>query len=255
VLLGNGDGTFAAPTKYTVTTAAGTSASVAAADFNADGKLDLVTNLTSGFAVFFGNGNGTFGAQNNRTGGSSHHSLVVGDFNGDGKVDVATASTTAASVFVTWGNGNGTFNATTLTVSVGTSTARPKSLTAADFNADGRVDLAAAVSVDNAVKVLLGQTNSTFTTASYTIAGAGEMKFVGAAYLDGNATRELLVIRGQSVVLMTGAANGTFTVGTSFNLGVDTSYVVAGHMDRDPLWRLDLIASSDAGQLVQRNGI
>ena len=84
VLLGNGDGTFATPTKYTVTTAAGTSASVAAADFNADGKLDLVTNLTSGFAVFFGNGNGTFGAQNNRTGGSSHHSVVVGDFNGDG---------------------------------------------------------------------------------------------------------------------------------------------------------------------------
>jgi uncharacterized protein YjbI with pentapeptide repeats len=259
VLLGVGDGTFAAATNISVTNAAGVSASVAVADYNNDGKLDLATNLTSGVGVFLGTGTGTFGSQASFGSTAGAHSLTAGDFNGDGKVDLASASSTAAAVYVTWGLGNGTFG-TTATVSVSTnSTARPRSIATTDMNSDGKADLAVSVSVDNAVRILLGQANSTFLSTSYAIAGSGEMRQVSVTYLDGAGPRDLLVVRGQQVIFMTGSANGTFTMGTAFNVsaagsGITASYVIAGHFDRDPLWRLDLIASTDNGNLVQMNG-
>jgi uncharacterized protein YjbI with pentapeptide repeats len=254
VLLGVGDGTFGAATTYPVTNAAGLLASVAVADFNGDGKQDLATNLTSGLGVFLGTGTGTFGAQTTFTGGSAAHSLVAGDFNGDGKVDLASANSNGASVFVTWGLGTGAFG-TTATVSVGTTSARPRSITTGDFNSDGKADLAVAVGIDNTVKVLLGQANGTFLSQSYAIAGTGEMKFATVAYLDGAGPRDLLVGRGSSIVVMTGSSNGTFTQTSTIEVGATASYVVAGHYNGDAAWRLDLIASSDAGDLVQMNGL
>jgi hypothetical protein len=38
-------------------------------------------------------------------------------------------------------------------------------------------------------------------------------------------------------------------------VGESTSFVTAGHFDHDATWRLDLIASSDAGRLVQLPGV
>ena len=255
VLLGVGDGTFGAATTIPVTNAAGLSASVAVADFNNDGKLDLAANLTTGVGVFLGTGTGTFGAQTSFGSTTSHHSLTAADYNGDGKLDLASASSTAASVYVTWGLGNGTFGTTT-TVTVGTTAnGRPRSITTGDFNSDGKADMAVAVGVDNIVKVLLGQTNGTFLGTTYSVSGSGEVKFATMAYLDGAGPRDLLVVRGSSVVVMTGSANGTFTAGSSFNIGTTASYVLPGHFNGDATWRIDLIASADTGGLVQMNGI
>ena len=71
VLLGNGDGTFGNRTDYST----GTNSypdSVAAADLNGDGKLDLVAcNMgTNTVSVFLGNGNGTFQSPVNYATGS-----------------------------------------------------------------------------------------------------------------------------------------------------------------------------------------
>ena len=62
VLLGNGNGTF--QTQQTFATGVGP-VSVAVADVNGDGKLDLVVaNRTSNtVSVLLGNGDGTFQAQ------------------------------------------------------------------------------------------------------------------------------------------------------------------------------------------------
>ena len=64
------------------------------ADFNGDGKSDLVTADYSDntVSVLLGNGNGTFQTkQFLRHGKRSLTSVAVGDFNGDGKSDLATA--------------------------------------------------------------------------------------------------------------------------------------------------------------------
>ena len=90
VLLGNGDGTFQAKQ---VLRHGNQPMSVAVADFNGDGKSDLVTadygdNTAS---VLLGNGNGTFQAKQSFGTGSEPCSVAVADFNGDGKSDLVTA--------------------------------------------------------------------------------------------------------------------------------------------------------------------
>ena len=60
ILLGNGSGGFSAPTKFSV---GQKSSSIAVADYNLDGKLDLATadDDSNALSLLLGNGDGTFG--------------------------------------------------------------------------------------------------------------------------------------------------------------------------------------------------
>ena len=83
------------------------------ADFNGDGKSDLVTADYTGdtVSVLLGNGNGTFQAKQAFGTGTRPYSVAVGDFNGDGKSDLVTADYWGNTASVLLGNGNGTFQA------------------------------------------------------------------------------------------------------------------------------------------------
>ena len=109
--VGNGNGTFQ-PTQY-IGYSPGPYFSVAAADLNHGGKLDLVVTRAeyfgtgTGICVLLGNGDGTFGALQNFGSGTSNAALAVGDFNGDGFPDVAAMDVSGSliSIFVndkTW---------------------------------------------------------------------------------------------------------------------------------------------------------
>jgi len=106
ILLGNGDGTFR---EGAHTPAVRYPISIAEADFNGDGKTDLVVANPCGakstdfdcISVLVGNGNGTF--QNPaqfHVHGAGVSQLTVADFNGDGKPDVATVNGNSQNVSV-----------------------------------------------------------------------------------------------------------------------------------------------------------
>ena len=128
--------------------------SLALADVNADGKLDLLTaNRTAGtVSVLLGNGLGSFAAAAGSpfAAGSQPFQITTGDFNHDGKVDVAVTNLTGASVSVLNGNGTGALAAPTA-FAVGS---QPEGIAAADANEDGLADLLAANAVGGSISLL-----------------------------------------------------------------------------------------------------
>jgi hypothetical protein len=89
VLLGKGDGTFAASGSYAIRDRA---ASFALGDLNLDGKPDLVAIPDSGDSVclLLGKGDGTFAETIYYPAASS--SLALADLNADGKLEVVATS-------------------------------------------------------------------------------------------------------------------------------------------------------------------
>jgi hypothetical protein len=165
VLLGNGDGTFQDHVDYP---AGSGPVAVATADFNGDGNLDLaVTDRGDNtVSILPGNGDGSFQAPvPYPVAGIGSFSVTVGDFNNDGIPDLAVANrgfgADPGSVSVLLGNGDGSFqDAVTYTAGP-----NPWSITTADFNGDGNLDLAVADNNGGGVSVLLGNGDGTFQDA------------------------------------------------------------------------------------------
>jgi hypothetical protein len=162
VLLGDGAGNFSAATTFAVGIGP---VSIAVEDFSGDGKLDLaVANQGSNnMSVLLGNGAGSFNPPATYDArGTGPQSVVPADFNGDGKVDLALSNTRPGSAVIFMGDGAGGF-----TASANFSTGGPLFIgsdlnpaAVADFNGDGRSDLAFANESQGAASVLLNDCGS-----------------------------------------------------------------------------------------------
>jgi hypothetical protein len=239
VLLGNGNGTFQAHRDFSVVTRP---RSVAVADVNGDGKLDLiVTNYgnsqvaNNSVSVLLGNGDGTFQPAVNLNTGSLPFFVAVADVNGDGKSDLVVTNP-AQGVTVFLGNGNGTFQAPR-TFAAGLS---PHVLAVADLNGDGRLDLVVTDSVAQTVNVLLGNGDGTFGAPVSLAAGAYPV-FVTVADLEGDGKPDLVVgnygsvLQDSVVTVLRGNGDGTFQSPQSYVVTSPSTSVVVADFNRDGL--------------------
>jgi hypothetical protein len=221
VLLGNGDGTFQPPTPLS---SGGFPWAVVVGDFNGDGKLDIAAanlNNPGSVGILLGNGDGTFQAVKTFAAGINPASIAVGDFNGDGKLDVVISNlyNSSQTLSVLLGNGDGTLGAAT-TYALPNGVAY--SVTAADFNGDGKLDLADANS-----DVLLGNGNGTFGTAvNYgSGSGSGQKSVVAADFNhDGKLDIAIASYGNNSLSILLGNGDGTFKPPVYYPTGSGASY-------------------------------
>ena len=165
LLLGVGNGSFMAPAAVG-TTALGQIYSLIAADVNNDGKTDLALGTVgpNGVFVLLGEGTGKFKPPIVSP-ISASESVAVADVNGDGRVDLATPVANFNLLAIVLGNGKGQFGLPETVAMSGTSSG-PNATVAADFNGDGKLDLAVVESnfPNGQVSVELGDGRGKFGT-------------------------------------------------------------------------------------------
>ncbi len=213
VLLGKGDGTFAAAVTYSVGNGP-FPVWVVAADFNNDGKPDLaVVNAlvgTSGgtFAILLNNGDGTFGAATQFNTGISPLFIAAGDFNHDGNQDVWIGGNGTGAVLL--GNGDGTFQVPTL-YQTDSNGGGAFGVAVGDFDGDGFADIAAANFGSNTVGVLLNNGGGIFRDLATYPAGSGP-DGLAAADVNHDGKLDLIApdLSSNSVSVLLGNGDGTF---------------------------------------------
>jgi uncharacterized repeat protein (TIGR01451 family) len=166
ILLNNGDGTFQPAKNFDV---GNSMTAIFVGDFNGDGKLDLALFLPGNPAVasdgevriLLGNGDGSFQTPVVTTLTTGANEIAPGDFNGDKKADLILVNTDPVTSAITLnflaGKGDGTFQVAQQIQAHGFDAV---ALAVADFNRDGKLDL--AFSMGGSVQIVLGQGNGTF---------------------------------------------------------------------------------------------
>jgi hypothetical protein len=194
-LLGNGDGTFRITAPLAVNAPDdGQGTGLATADFNGDGKLDLVVaNQGDGnghgarVGVLLGNGDGTFQDVRNVAVPGMPFDVAAADLNGDGIPDLVTANAITNTVSVLLGHGDGTFGAP-VNYPVGVV---PAALVVDVFN--GTVpDVVVANSLSNTVSVRRGNGDGTLQNAVPYLVGVDPRSLVAADF-NGDGTHDLAV--------------------------------------------------------------
>jgi hypothetical protein len=222
ILLNNGDGSFIAKPTVVAFKQGSTGGdvilgTVAAADFNGDGKLDLAVVgdyvSTGGVGILLGNGDGTFTVAGPSLDPSGDFALIAtGDFNGDGIPDLVIPNYFefggSPTIFLGKGDGTFTFKAMSLTLDY-----FPTSVVVGDFNSDGILDL--AFSDLNGVEIALGNGDGTFNeTSASPIQVPNELYSLQTGDFNHDGKVDLAgwdTYSGQ-IVLLLGSGDGTFTV-------------------------------------------
>ncbi len=248
-------GMFGSPINIPTTPVAVGPYSVKVADFNGDGKLDLLVNTYGNGRdidqIIFGNGTGAFSSAPETIFSSvqPYDSYdAVGDFNGDGVPDIAIANQSSDCISVLLGNGNGTF-APAVNYPTGPG---PSDLATGDFNGDGKLDLAIfkqtsgtlGLAGTGSVGIMLGDGNGGFSAPiNNAIPFVPGAIAVGDFNGDGNLDLAITNPLNNDVAILLGNGNGTFGPAVNYPAGSFISSIAVGDFSGNG--KLDIAVTDD----------
>ena len=240
VLPGDGAGAFGLPI---LTPFSNSTDRIIAADLDDDGDLDLASGHFS-VTIYLGNGDGTFEFAGSYEGGNNTTGFAVGFFNDDAIPDLAqTYSFYDNGVAILLGYGDGTFQAPVLYTD-----GSPSSLAVADFNEDGRSDVATPLETDK-VALYLSQPDGSLPAPTLVTVGS-DMRGSMAGDVDGDGFADLVVSRPDALELLYGNGNGTFDAPVAIPVAGQADPLFVLDADGDGLDDLVINQPSDIGNLA-----
>jgi hypothetical protein len=250
ILLGDGAGGFGPPEDiFTIYDPI----SLTTGDFNEDGNPDLAvyTSSANSLAILSGVGNGHFySAHYVSTLAGTTFSMVVGDFNKDGHKDIVTTHYNGDAVALLAGDGTGYFAAPRVKEE------RGGRIATADFNNDGRPDLAIPGGYSDDVQIYLNNSLGGVAEALHYPAGRTPSGVVtGDFNHDGKIDLVLShdIYAGYVTVLLGNGAGG-FSAPINTDIGGASNVLVAGDFDNDSNLDLALLIGYNGSKVAIMRG-
>ena len=248
VLLGRGDGSFRPAANFPAGKGPRTAVT---ADLDEDGRIDLAVSDVFDRAVLVlrGDGRGGFGAPARLPAGDQPRNLITRDFDRDDHADLAVVNRREDEIGVYLGRGDGTF-AAAVTYAAGNRLAVGEDgdaydLDSADFDRDGRLDLAVANRASNNLSILPGNGDGTFRAgANYPVGKTPFDVTAGDFNRDRNPDLAVGNLDGKSISIFLGNGAGTFARVPDQGKGVAAFTLAVADFDADG--RQDLAAVNNA---------
>ncbi len=262
VLENLGGGAFAPAVGYAAVTAPG---SIAVADLDGDGKLDIAVADEGGstVGVLLGQGGGVFGgapaiAVN---AGAGVVAIAAADLDGDGKPDLAVVNSVSVlmgGMSVLWNQGGGVFSAPAM-VGFG---AYGSAIQVADFDGDGKLDIATAFSgdVNVSVDVYLNQGQRVFSGAAGYVGGPefGNVLALATADFDGDGKPDLACVQAGypsvAVSVLVNQGAGAFALAGTTPVSGNPASMATADLDGDGKPDVAVAVPSDTVDVLSNQG-
>lgn len=249
MMLGNGDGNFSNATNFLI---GERPLCVRTADFNNDGKADIAVTGNGNASILLGKGDGSFLPKTDfPLGGGGNYSIAIADFNRDNKIDLAVTNSSTNNVSILLGDGNGGFSAKTdFAVGDSANPHVPYSITVADFNHDGKLDLVTGNNRTQNLSILFGDGGGSFTPSidietredmsAFRVVTTADFNSDGHAdiatsnyYTSSNSSGSLSILLGDGT--------GKFFDSNMLNSGIATNFIAVADFNKDG--KTDLVSS------------
>jgi hypothetical protein len=244
----NGGGVPVVWTPDTITTAANGAVSVYAADVDGDGRLDVLSaSPIDDKIAWYKNGGGypvVWTPFTVTTTADGAHSVYAADVDGDGRVDVLSASWDDDKI--AWYRNGGGSSVVWTPYTIAISADGAASVSAADVDGDGRLDVLSASYIDGKIAWYKNGGGSPVTWTSYTISTtANGANSVYAADVDGDGRVDVLSTSETDDIAWHKNGGGSPAVWTRHTISTAFDAPVQGYAaDVDGDGRLDVLSAS-----------